>query len=67
MNHTTANTTKATRKPAKYPGYRTMTGAQRYNARMHGIFEDAYAIARAEGKSSPWDKTETSTTSQEGK
>lgn len=31
------------RKPAMYPGYRTMTGAQRYNARMHKIFDDARA------------------------
>lgn len=25
----------------KYPGWRTMTAAQRYNARMHAIFETA--------------------------
>lgn len=42
-------------KQAKYPGWRTMTGAQRYNARMHKLFDDAFARARAEGKTSPWD------------
>ena len=44
-NHTTA----------RYPGYRTMTGAERRNARMHKLFDDAYTRARAEGKSSPWE------------
>lgn len=43
------------RKPAKYPGYRTMSGVERRNARMHKLFDDAIARARAEGRSSPWD------------
>jgi hypothetical protein len=28
-----------------YPGYRTMTGAQRYNARMEKIWDKAYELA----------------------
>lgn len=40
-----------------YPGYRHMTGAERRNARMHKIFADAYAHARAEGRSSPWSES----------
>lgn len=29
-------------KQAKFPGWRTMTASQRYNARMDAIFNDAY-------------------------
>lgn len=29
------------RKPAQYPGYRTMSGVERRNARMFKIFDDA--------------------------
>lgn len=32
-------------KPAKYPGWRTMTAAQRYNAKAARIFETAKASA----------------------
>lgn len=38
-----------------YPGYRTMSGVERRNARMHKLFDDAFARAKAEGRSSPWD------------
>ena len=31
---------------AKYPGWRTMTGAQRYNAKMERIFDEARAHRR---------------------
>lgn len=30
-----------TKRKQLYPGWRTMTGAQRYNARMHRIFDEA--------------------------
>ena len=29
---------------AKYPGWRTMTGAQRYNTKMERLFETAMAL-----------------------
>ncbi|NDF00522.1 MAG: hypothetical protein EB034_19975 [Verrucomicrobia bacterium] len=35
---------KSRRKPAKYPGWRTMTASQRYNARMSSLFEDAMSL-----------------------
>lgn len=28
-------------KQSRFPGWRTMTAAQRYNAKMHELFEDA--------------------------
>lgn len=34
-------------KTAKYPGWRTMSRAERYNAKMHAIFEEAAELKRA--------------------
>ena len=34
-------------KQARFPGWRTMTAAQRYNARMGALFEDYRARERA--------------------
>jgi hypothetical protein len=33
---------------SKYPGYRTMTGVARRNARMHKMFDDARALTQAQ-------------------
>jgi hypothetical protein len=42
----------------KYPGWRTMTAAQRYNARMHRLFDDARRLQAEAEKECAAEKTE---------
>ncbi len=38
---------------SKYPGWRTMTASQRYNAKMERIWADAKALAKMHNRREP--------------